>query len=359
MPPPARSFRLLLLPGVLVLVAGLLSGLYRSGWPVVPTAWASNTVWHGALMIPAFFGAVISLERAVAFGRRWLFLAPLLSGCGGLVLLAGGPPELGAGLTTLAAALLFAAGLLMIRLHAETFTCVLALGTLCWLAGGVYWLVAGNGFGLVPAWLSFIILTIAGERLELTRFLATPGWAKRAFSLIVAVLILGLVLCMLDPALGLPCHSAGLLALALWLARYDIARRNLGMEGLTRFIGVCLMGGYFFLAIGGLFGLAGGLMPGHRWYDAALHSVTLGFIFSMVLGHALIVLPAVARIRVPFGRIFYAPLAFLYLSLILRIAGGLFGSGELVRAGTLGNVLALALFVGTVIVRAAKRSSKR
>ena len=37
--------------------------------------------------------------------------------------------------------------------------------------------------------------------------------------------------------------AAGLLALALWLLQYDIARRNIGTRGLTRFIAACLLSG--------------------------------------------------------------------------------------------------------------------
>ena len=42
-------------------------------------------------MIAAFFGTVISLERAVAVGFNWAYLAPLTAGLGGIALLAGLP----------------------------------------------------------------------------------------------------------------------------------------------------------------------------------------------------------------------------------------------------------------------------
>ena len=60
--PPAARLPLLFF-GMISLLAGLLAGLARLAWDVPPLA-ASAAGWHGALMIPAFFGTVIGLERA-------------------------------------------------------------------------------------------------------------------------------------------------------------------------------------------------------------------------------------------------------------------------------------------------------
>ena len=53
--------------------------------------------------------------------------------------------------------------------------------------------------------------------------------------------------------------GAALLALALWLLRQDIARRTVKDTGLTRFIAVCLLSGYAWLALAGAIMLGGGL----------------------------------------------------------------------------------------------------
>ena len=86
---------------------------------------------------------------------------------------------------------------------------------------------------------------------------------------------------------------------------------------------MCLLSGYAWLAIGGgvVIVAAGGLAPGTPSYDAALHALTLGFVFSMVFGHAPIILPAVLRVAVPYHPTFYLPLALLHVSLIVRLAG--------------------------------------
>lgn len=77
---PAARVPLLML-GMLSLVGGVLAGLARLDWNT-PVPAASAAGWHGALMISAFLGTVISLERAVALGRGWAYLAPAAAGLG-------------------------------------------------------------------------------------------------------------------------------------------------------------------------------------------------------------------------------------------------------------------------------------
>src|SRR5699024_2813285 len=118
--------------------------------------------------------------------------------------------------------------------------------------------------------------------------------AQKVFIIIMAVLLAGIVAAMIT-AVAFPMIAAALIALALWLARYDIARRTIRGKGLTRFIAICLLMGYFWLVVAGLIGLAvrGSLLELTWVYDAILHAVFLGFVFSMVFGHAPIILPAV------------------------------------------------------------------
>lgn len=353
------TFRVpLLFLGMLALLSGVLGGLVRLGWPAPAPAAAAG--WHGALMISAFFGTVISLERAVALGRTWTYLAPALAGLGGLALATAAPTAAALSLLTAAATVLAVASAWVVKRQPAAFTFVLALGALCWLTGNAFWLAGGDGLAAVPAWLGFLVLTIAGERLELTRFLPTPAMARRLFLAIVAALLLGIALSLGGKESGLKLFSASLLALAAWLARYDIARRNVRETGLTRFIAVCLLGGYAWLAAAALLGLAGGLQPGHAWRDATLHALALGFVFSMVLGHAPIVFPSVVRIRIPFHPAMYLPLAALHLTLAARLAGGLAGSPAVQQYGALGNALALLLFILTMVgcaVRGRKTAS--
>ncbi len=132
-------------------------------------------------------------------------------------------------------------------------------------------------------------------------------------------------------------------------------------RGLTRFIAVCLLSGYAWLAVGGAIIVAsGGLVPGAPAYDAALHALALGFVFSMVFGHAPIIFPAVLRVAVPYHPTFYLPLALLHVSLVVRLAGDALANFEWTRAGGMLNALALAAFIlstASAVVRGKRRAA--
>lgn len=342
---PAARLPLLVL-GMLSLVGGVFAGLSRLGWEMPATAAAG---WHGALMISAFFGTVISLERAVALARGWSYLAPTSAGLAGVALLAGAPLVLAQIFVIAAAATLVAGSILVLRRLIAPFTIVLGIGALCWLTGNLVWLMTGAITVAVPWWLAFLVLIIAGERLELTRFLPTPPAAQRFFFVVVGILLAGALISYWLENAGFRLFAAGLLALASWLLRYDIARINARQRGLTRFIAICLLSGYGWLFFAGLLGLAGGFQPGHTWRDATLHAIGLGFIFSMVFGHAPIIVPAVTRMKIPYHAAFYLPLLTLHVSLVVRVAGSLGGDFTLRREGGLANALALLLFIATIV----------
>jgi hypothetical protein len=353
--PPVARLPLLAL-GVVALVVGVLAGLARLA-VVVPAPMAAQAGVHGALMIAAFLGTVISLERAVALagaGRNWPYLAPLCAGLGGIALLAGLPVVAAQGLFSVAGALLAAGSGLLLRQQPVTHLAVLALGAACWLIGNLVWLASGIIPVAVPWWIAFLVLTIAGERLELTRFLPPSPPARRAFALIVGVQLLGLAATTWRDDAGLRLFAASLLALALWLSVQDIARRNIRQTGLTRYIAACLLAGYGWLALAGLLGLAGGFALGSPLRDAALHAVFLGFVFSMIFGHAPIIFPAVAKVRIPYHPFFYLPLAVLHVSVLARLIGDLSSNLALGQAAGVANALALLLFIVTMVISVAR-----
>jgi hypothetical protein len=151
------------------------------------------------------------------------------------------------------------------------------------------------------------------------------------------------------------------MGLAAWLARNDLARRTIRSQGLTRFCAAALLSGYAWLALGaGAVLAAGGLHAGSRTYDAAIHALALGFVFSMIFAHAPIVLPAVLRVAFPYHPVAYLPLALLHASVALRVAGDYMGSDAVVRDAGLLNGLALAGFIafGVVSVVGAQRAAR-
>lgn len=345
--PPAWRLPLLLL-AMASLLGGVLGGLARLG-VVVPEVAQLRSGSHGALMIAAFFGTVISLERAVALHRLWPYLAPLAAGLGGLTILAGGPWWLPPALFSLASALFCVASIGVYRQLPALFTLTLLLGAGAWLAGNLVWLAGGNLSAATLLWMSFLVLTIAGERLELTRFLPPRPLAEKLFRALLGVAVTAAVLLVLAPPAGSRLLAGAFLALAVWLLRYDIARRTVRQQGLTRFVAVCLLAGYAWLASGAALGLLGAFEPGHAGRDAALHAIFLGFVFSMVIGHAPIIFPAVMRVRIPYHPFFYLPLAALHLTLAVRLAGSLGAGLNWQQAGATLNALSLALFVLTIL----------
>jgi len=343
----------LLLLGAAALVTGAWAGLARLG--AVATTPASP-MDHGPLMVSGFLGTVIALERAVAARTTWAMLAPALCGAGAVALLAG-QPFAGAVLLSAGSALVVAVQLTMLRGGAELHLVVLTLAAASWLAGNVLLAMGRAVFDVVPFWLVFLVGTIAAERLELNRVLPRTPFTRASFLLGLGLLVGGAVLGLAWRDAGMRVLGAGALALAAWMLRFDVARRTIRQSGAVRYIAAALLAGYAWLGVAGALALAyGHPMAGPR-YDALLHSVLVGFVFSMIFGHALVIVPAVLGLRVPFRERFYVHLGLLHLSLIARLAGDFSGLLPLRQAGAWANVAAIALFLASTALAAASRTT--
>jgi hypothetical protein len=148
----------------------------------------------------------------------------------------------------------------------------------------------------------------------------------------------------LAPAAGGVLWGVAIVALAAWFFAFDIARHTIRTPGLPRFMAVCLLAGYAWLGIGGIAWVLDA--QGLAARDVALHAIALGFVFSMVMAHAPVILPAVTRIKLQFGRIFYVPVALLHASLAWRLAGPALDANAF-REGAAANALAIGLFAAT------------
>ncbi|WP_396452376.1 hypothetical protein, partial [Actinomadura sp.] len=341
--PAARRLPLLAgaLLSLLVALWGAL-GLLNLDVPLPRTSFAQQ---HGPLMALGFLGTLISLERAVALGRPWAYASPALAAAGGLATAAGFmlPGRL---LLTAAGGWLIAIYITVLGRRTGRDLAVQIMGAVAWYAGGMLW-IGGRTVGDVVPWLAaFLILTIAGERLELAR-VAFLG-RRAADGLVAAAAVIGAGAAVSvrwdDP--GWRLTGLGMIALAGWLAVHDVARRTVRGTGLPRFAAACLLAGYAWLTVAGAIWLAAGRPASTGFYDAALHAVFLGFVISMVFGHAPVILPAVLRVRLPYHPILYVPLVLLHASLVVRVAGDLAGvSLARTTGGVLGEV-ALLLFGG-------------
>lgn len=331
------------------LLAGVTGGLLRVG-VVVPgsagDAWAGRAaVWHAALMICGFMGTVISIERAVAARHPGAWIAPLSSGLGAAALLLG-QQALGGVLLAVGAAVFVAVNVMLFGRQRAPHTGLLLASAVCWLAGNILFAAGAGAHAVLPWWFAFLVITIAAERLEMTRLMRRRPGAQAALYGVLALLALGAGTSALSPPVGGLVFGLALLALAAWLFAFDIARRTVRAEGLARYMAVCLLTGYAWLALGGLAWMATALGLPAR--DAALHALGLGFLVSMMMGHAPVILPAVARVKLQFGLFFYVPLAALHASLALRLFAG-YAGGPARAQGALFNALALALFAATAV----------
>jgi hypothetical protein len=238
----------------------------------------------------------------------------------------------------------------IVRRQTALFTLTMAAGACAWLVGSLLWLNGQPIYRVAPWWMGFLVLTIAGERLELSRLLRPSGVSRALFAAIAALFACGLVLRSADPDLGARITGAALLLLPVWLVRYDVVRRTVHQAGLPRFIAVSVLSGYVWLVAGGALWLRYGNLVGGLHYDAALHTVFIGFVVVMIFAHAPIIIPSVTGRMVPYRRFFYGHLALLHASLVLRIAGDLAASTALRQAGGVLNEAALLLFLVATIV---------
>ncbi len=341
---------------------GAWMGLLRIGW-ALPLPWPDQLILHGPLMIGGFLGTLIGLERAIGIGRPWAFAAPLLTASGAVLLVFGPVGPLGAFLTTGGSVVVLAVFGVVLWRQTTLFALTITLGAGAWVIGNAQWLGGAAIYRVVFWWVAFLVLTIAGERLELNRLLRPSLAVRVSFVVAASVLVAGAVLVTRRPELGARVVGIGLVALSLWLARYDIARRTIRQPGVTRFIAVCLLSGYFWLAVGGVLAIATGAATPGLLYDAVLHAIFLGFAVAMIIGHAPIVFPAVIGKPLPFRSAFYVHLAILHASVALRLTGDLVDALGRWRAwGGLLNALALLVFVvnsAWSIARGSPRSTDR
>ena len=153
----------------------------------------------------------------------------------------------------------------------------------------------------------------------------------------------------LDDNAGVRLFGLGQLACTLWLLRHDIARRNVRTAGAPRYFAVCMLAGYGWLGVAGAF-MVGMPSSGALFrYDLMLHAVLIGFVLSMVFGHALIILPAVTRLKISYSSVLYVPLAILHVSLAMRMIGDL-GEWNLPRQWSgIATALAIAAFAAALM----------
>lgn len=334
---------------MLALLSALWGGLLRMGWsmPMVQTDWIA---FHGPLMVGAFLGTVIGLEKAVALQKNWAYLGPLSSGISGVILIFTGASAPAALLLTMSSALMILMYGALLGLQKTGFMFMMVAGAVCWLLGNILWLYGFPLNMVVWPWMGFILLTIAGERLELGRLQFTSAKRQPRLYAALSVFAVGAAVSLtLQAEWAIRLAGLGMLGTAAWLGIYDLARRTVRQSGLTRLIAVNLLAGYGWLSVTGVLISAHGLIQAGFIYDAVLHTFFVGFVFSMIFGHARIIFPAVLRVPVRYHPAFYAHVVLLHLSLFMRVSGDLSEWIALRQWGGMLNATALLLFIANMV----------
>ncbi|MDO5698584.1 MAG: hypothetical protein Q4G51_11500 [Dermatophilus congolensis] len=385
------STRLMFLaPAAVAMLAGLNAGLGLADAPV-PVASPRLEGVHGMLMVLGFLGTLIALERAVALRAPWGFLAPGLLGAGGLALVLPLPLVVAQVLLVAGCSAFLAVYGALFQRSRDDLVLAQAMGAFFALVAAALWMIVELP-DLTPWLISFLVLTIASERIELAR-IAMPRSAGAVLTGFGVALTVVLVLDLTVPMLGRFLFGLLLLVLVAWLVRYDVARRMVRSGGLPRFSAAAMLTGYTWLAIAGLTWYAAALAPVFApvlpeaigWlapasshtalaadlpggnprvplsevaYEVALHSAFVGFALSMVIAHASVILPAVLKRPLPYRRIAWVPLVFLHAALALRLgAAAVDGLAEAWRVGIVATVVAVLLFALVSVVTSLLASS--
>jgi len=270
-------------------------------------------------------GALISMERAVVMKNKAWFLIPILA------ILALPLNLLGFTQIAIVSIVLSSTGLTFLMYIQSTRVkeashYVITLGAFCWAVGNALLLKSDFIPMVVPWWIAFLLFTIVGERLELSRFLPV----KKIFIVLLYVLIAGVF-----ASFFIPFHFGGsritgilIVLIALWLLRFDMARKSIKKKGEYRYIGLGLIVGFVWLLVHALIMI---FLENHAlYYDLWVHSFFLGFAFSMIWAHAPIIFPAIVKVnRLIYHPVLYIPWLLFQLSLIGRVWASFAGNIEL------------------------------
>jgi hypothetical protein len=192
-----------------------------------------------------------------------------------------------------------------------------------------------DDMGFIMLLLSFPVLFILGERIELTRIVASPKSNKgfrRALVTAAASIILFAVgsgerFTMLANVTFL---IGSVLLLVVFLSVLIVENHNLRLllkspRPLQHYVSRHVRVAYGWALIG-MFLAVGYALSGFEFdlYDPFIHSLTLGFIGTMMLAHGPVILPGVLKRKFNEVKLTMLPLAVLTLSVVLRMGGELF-----------------------------------
>ncbi len=354
-------------------VVGMLRLMFLNGITSQAIA-ASLQGHHGEMMVFGFLATLIVTERYLGSldlpMPRPVHAMPFLVGGGALLKLvgwlAGGSQALDVAGTFLLG--LGVLGYLVLLYHlasgrdASAYR-FLGIGAVLLLAAALLMLryrPTGN-LGLTLLLLGFPVMTILGERLELSRIVAPKNPARSGWMLALATLAwLPLLVYVVGPRKGyLIVASVVLLApVAVSLGWGDRRLMSTSKQRLGNYVARHLPLAYAWLFLGLVLSALFALRTGYSepLFDAASHSIAVGFVGTMILAHGPVIAPAILRRRLNANRLSYIPLGLLTLGNGMRVVGYLLkasGTDLSWPMGLSGVVLLAALVAAGVMLVAA------
>lgn len=329
----------ILLFAMFCLLSGLWSGLNRIGWDI---AVLPITAHHGAIMVGGFLGTLIALEKIIPLKNKALYLIPVLNAVSVIFFLIN-QPTISIYLLLISSISLAVVFLFYFKTQHTIIYVLMLFGAVCWFIGNVLVLTKSFYPLAFPWWSAFALFIIAAERLELMKFLPLSKLKKNIFVTLL-LLYAGGVLFSFHGTGNLICGLV-LIALAIWLLRYDMITINLKKKNLPKFVAVALLCGYVALLLTGIFYFS--LSDQWLTYDAIVHSFFIGFVFSMIFAHGPMILPGILGIAaIPFDKILYVWLGTLQISWVARIFADVVVEMEIRKfSGLLSAIAILGYFV--------------
>ena len=192
-----------------------------------------------------------------------------------------------------------------------------------------------DDMGFIMLLLAFPVLFILGERIELTRIVANPK-SNKGFRRALVISAVGIILFAVGSGerftmlANMTFLIGSVLLLVVFLSVLIVENHNLRLllkspRPLQRYVSRHVRVAYGWAVIGMVLAV-GYSLSGFELdlYDPFIHSLTLGFIGTMMLAHGPVILPGVLKRKFNEEKLTMLPLAVLTLSVVLRVGGDLF-----------------------------------
>ncbi|MFQ5826334.1 MAG: hypothetical protein ACE5IA_03160, partial [Dehalococcoidia bacterium] len=135
--------------------------------------------------------------------------------------------------------------------------------------------------------------------------------------------------------------------------RPELILVRMGQRGLHRYLGRHLAVAYGWLFLGLLVLVIA--RESYPLYDAATHSLAIGFVVTMIMAHAPVIAPVLLQRSIAEEKLGFYPLALLTIGTGMRLTGNLLGAGGVeipALAGLSGLVVLSAIIAfGAMIIR--------